>query len=254
MLCLVLAVLLFAQSCNNKAKLHTQEQQWQSVTDKIKHNADSTVASVRVVVGSQRQVMKILKHNADSMSIALAEAIKKGKGKTITATVIEERVHIQHDSVLVNVTKYDTIRKDSTIVLYANFESQHRDEWLNYKAKYEGGTFSLDLITYNSLKVTTKKKRGGIELLVENKSPYALTTDAKSYSFDNRIKGQFDIGLYVDHSRSLHNNQTQLAAYTSLKYKAITGEISAGVQTEPDVFVSPYIGGRVKYALFNRQW
>ena len=247
------SVLLMISMCSDRRKLQYNDQNWQSITDQIQYNLDSSEAHLKTIIGGKRKTIRRLLHTRDSMNIALAKAIKEAGRNTKGVTIINTKTLIR-DTIPTEIIRIDTFIVDNVIKEFPVYHSFVKNKWITYTVTAGADSIYNFIGIFDQINVRWEKRGRYTEVYARNENPYTKTIGLKSWMIENSTRGQMDYGVFAGAQQNLFNREFSGGGYFEIKYKLLTAEVSAGIITGGGTLINPMVEAKLKYAFKRHQY
>ena len=191
---LIIGVMIIFQyrSCQ---KTRSSENILRAQNDELKtyRNKLGQQVAERKVFDADYASMKQLINSKDSLVRELAKMVNKN---TLAATIFTGKTSTSNVSKTETSSKADTIVKEDTVFVYAEYKTSVANEWEEYTISANKDSISLQHTTFNKFSIEQKYVNDGflkpkaIDFKITNYNPNTITVDARSYLLHPKKEGR----------------------------------------------------------------
>jgi hypothetical protein len=199
-LAVITIILFYLLRCEN-GKLEEQVQINEQANSELKQHLNKEglqVSQIQILSAEKEKAFLKMKFQ-DSVIQQLQEVVKDYKGKLKSATVLINNSTSSGGSVT-TITKYDTIIKDSVIMLYPTYETAWNSKWEIGSIKATKDSIFRDIKIMNEFEITMGAVKNGMfkkktnEVIVKNLNPNTLTDELRTFEVRQNDK-RINLGL-----------------------------------------------------------
>lgn len=254
---LIIALLLFIllrQGCNSRRTFIKEKEKFSSIVSGLQNQVlqDGTLISkISAVNVKRKQAIELLEMTNDSLNNALANAIKSsGKGTQAVTVVRSETEYIDTGSIVIIVDSARCV--NDTIVNYPVYYASSHDKWATWSVTAGPDSVVNKFKVYNQFALAWKKKKGKYECRIVNANPHTVTTGIKSWVIPAGADFWSDAGFVSGYrATSAYGSSSTFGGYGEIKYKLITAEVTAGIENNSTIVISPFVEAKLKVAIWR---
>lgn len=187
---IIVLFFLLLSTCDKGKK---NEQLYNSSQDSLRigrNKENQQKASIELLQSTNKNQFLSLQSN-DSTIKKLQSIVKKQDGQIISATILGNNTSF-NSTVVNNVSKIDTIRKDSFIYLYPEYKDTIKNKWYIVGVKVGKDSSKVNVKVFNEFELSQSliKQKGIFKFLkpsiptasILNLNPYTVTTEFRTFT------------------------------------------------------------------------